>query len=491
MELKKLGLGLASVAVAASLVNADAVKAAETDKAEDPKTEQTAPAEKPEATTPDAGKEEAAKPEADKDNTADKDDQAKPEADANKELAAKKAELLKLIEDNADTLLGYANTFKAQVNNATSMDRLAKLEAGINAAIKGEDPNDAAEDKELTAKKAELMKLVEDNADLLKDKVSSYNERIKSAGDMATLSSLEKDIKAAIDDAMTPDLGDEVSNKKTELIVLVEAQAEKLGEDKVASFKSDIQKATTVKELEEIEAKIKATIVGNQDKPTDPEKKEYTVQYVIKDKDGKVVKVLQTENWTNWDDMEKGSVATANSFVEKYGKWDVEATAEGLTYVFTQKEDKPTDPEKKEYTVKYVIKDKNGKIVKVLQTETWTNWDAMEKGSVMVANAFAEKYGKWDVEATPEGLTYVFMQKEDGDKDSMPWMPLTPAKPIKGDKEDMNKDNMSGKKEDKQAMKKEQKAANKLPQTGATAAGLGLGLVLSAVGSAFAFKKRQ
>ena len=144
-----------------------------------------------------------------------------------------------------------------------------------------------------------------------------------------------------------------------------------------------------------------------------------------------MVKVLQTEPWEDWAAIEQASVVVANEFGKALGfgefKFNVEATDKGLTYYFVQKAVKPevkpdnnAKPEmkpedKKTYKVTYEVRDEKGNVIKVLQTETWEDWAAMEQASVVVANEFGKALGfgefKFNVEATDKGLTYYFIQK--------------------------------------------------------------------------------
>uniref|UniRef100_UPI001FAF3F57 albumin-binding GA domain-containing protein n=1 Tax=Anaerococcus sp. AGMB09787 TaxID=2922869 RepID=UPI001FAF3F57 len=92
------------------------------------------------------------------------------------------------------------------------------------------------------------------------------------------------------------------------------------------------------------------------------ETEEYIVRYVLRDKDGKELKELQTETWTNWEAMEQASVATANTFKETYGNFDVEATDKGLTYVYTEEDKAPYEgsigdiPDNLDYQSEYAEK---------------------------------------------------------------------------------------------------------------------------------------
>ncbi|MGO3019054.1 MAG: hypothetical protein ACTIH2_07890, partial [Anaerococcus sp.] len=159
-----------------------------------------------------------------------------------------------------------------------------------------------------------------------------------------------------------------------------------------------------------------------------PEEKTFYARYELRDEDNKLIELLQSETWNDWDKMEQGSVATANIFADTYGQWNVEAKADGLVYVFTKKDE---TPEEKTFYARYELRDEDGKLIKVLQTETWEQWDKMEQGSVATANIFAETYGNWDVEAYPDGLVYVFTKK-----DETPLTPLEPSTPIVPDEED-------------------------------------------------------
>ncbi|PMB84201.1 hypothetical protein CJ205_03055 [Dolosicoccus paucivorans] len=159
----------------------------------------------------------------------------------------------------------------------------------------------------------------------------------------------------------------------------------------------------------------------------DEKETEYTVVYEVRDEEGHVLEVLQTETWTDWDAMEEASVVVANQFGKDLGfgefKFNVDATPEGLTYYFVKEAEVEESKEaEKEYTVVYEVRDKDGKVIKVLQTETWTDWDAMEEASVVVANQFGKELGfgefKFNVDATPEGLTYYFVDGEQEDASS-------------------------------------------------------------------------
>ncbi|MDO4680174.1 MAG: LPXTG cell wall anchor domain-containing protein [Aerococcus sp.] len=487
MELKKLGLGLASVAVAATLVNNGAVKAAENENVDTtPKVTETA------------------------------------EDQAAKDLAAKKAALIAKL-DSSSLPSGRVYELTQEIKAAKTLDAYKAVEAKVLKELEAVKPEQNT-DKELEAKKAALIAKL-DSSSLPSGRVYELTQEIKAAKTLDAYKAVEAKVLKELE-AVKPEQNTdkELEAKKAALIAKLDSSS--LPSGRVYELTQEIKAAKTMDAFKEVEAKVLKELEAlkpdkddnqDNDKPETPAVKEYTVKYVVKDKDGKEVKVLQTETWNDWKAMEQGSVVVANSYMKEYGNWDVIATAEGLTYVFTQKEETPDTPAVKEYTVKYVVKDKDGKEVKVLQTETWNDWKAMEQGSVVVANSYMKEYGNWDVIATAEGLTYVFTAKEDTpstpDKPETPDKPGTPDKPSTPDnkpgKEDGKEDskeehkghidnktdktNKTDKKENKAKANKKQmkKNAAKLPQTGATAAGLGLGLTLSAVGSVFAFKKRQ
>ncbi|SDI59777.1 LPXTG cell wall anchor domain-containing protein [Dolosicoccus paucivorans] len=154
---------------------------------------------------------------------------------------------------------------------------------------------------------------------------------------------------------------------------------------------------------------------------TETVEEEYYVSYQVRNEAGEVINVLQSETWNDWAAMEEASVVVANQFGEELGfgsyAFNVEATADGLTYYFVQEDEKET-----EYTVVYEVRDEEGHVLEVLQTETWTDWDAMEEASVVVANQFGKDLGfgefKFNVDATPEGLTYYFVDGEQEDASS-------------------------------------------------------------------------
>ena len=156
---------------------------------------------------------------------------------------------------------------------------------------------------------------------------------------------------------------------------------------------------------------------------TEAGEEEYYVNYQVRNEAGEVINVLQSETWTDWAAMEEASVVVANQFGEELGfgsyAFNVDATADGLTYYFVQADEVE---EETEYTVVYEVRDEEGHVLEVLQTETWTDWDAMEEASVVVANQFGKDLGfgefKFNVDATPEGLTYYFVEGEQEDVSS-------------------------------------------------------------------------
>ncbi|MCI5775681.1 MAG: hypothetical protein MR008_04330 [Aerococcus sp.] len=152
------------------------------------------------------------------------------------------------------------------------------------------------------------------------------------------------------------------------------------------------------------------------------EAKEYTAKFVVRDAEGNKT-VLETATFNDWDAAENGSVNIANSFKDEFGEWDVEATDDGFTYVFTAKSADPEgqepETEAKEYTAKFVVRDAEGNET-VLETATFDDWDAAENGSVNIANSFRDEFGEWDVEATDDGFTYVFTAK-DASEDKAPY----------------------------------------------------------------------
>ncbi|MDO4670657.1 MAG: YSIRK-type signal peptide-containing protein, partial [Aerococcus sp.] len=223
MELKKLGLGLASVAVAASLVSAAPVHAAENESAG-------------------AATEETTKP------------------TVSADVLAKRAELNALV-GGSSLPSGTVFEYKEAIEAATTMDELTALEGKINEAIAELGGNTTTPDvnKDVEAKRAELNALV-GGSSLPSGTVFEYKEAIKAAQTMDELTALEGKINEAIAalDGDKEDVDKDVETKKAELKKLVNSS--ELDSRKVYDYVQAIDKAATMDELAKIEKDIKADL---------------------------------------------------------------------------------------------------------------------------------------------------------------------------------------------------------------------------------------
>ena len=69
--------------------------------------------------------------------------------------------------------------------------------------------------------------------------------------------------------------------------------------------------------LQEVSAAEETGKVEDDIETVATEEKSYTVRYELRDKDGNLVELLQTEDgWTDWKAMETSSIATADVFSE-------------------------------------------------------------------------------------------------------------------------------------------------------------------------------
>lgn len=168
------------------------------------------------------------------------------------------------------------------------------------------------------------------------------------------------------------------------------------------------------------------------------EKQIFITHYEVRDENSNVIQTLQTETWDNWVKMEEATAVVANQLGKRLGfieyTFNVEASSKGLTYYFIQKSEvlspecssdtkvspeEITPEEATIYTVTYEIRDGANQVLQVLQTETWTDWAKMEEATIVVANQFGKDLGfgedKFNIDATPEGLTYYFVEGEQED----------------------------------------------------------------------------
>ncbi|SDI59747.1 LPXTG cell wall anchor domain-containing protein [Dolosicoccus paucivorans] len=92
---------------------------------------------------------------------------------------------------------------------------------------------------------------------------------------------------------------------------------------------------------------------------------------------------------------------------------NVAIAEEALEVDFDEEEEEVVE---EEYTVSYEIRNKSGEVIEVLQTEVWSDWDAMEESSVATANQFGEELGfgtnAFNVEGTGDGIVYYFIEEE-------------------------------------------------------------------------------
>ena len=165
------------------------------------------------------------------------------------------------------------------------------------------------------------------------------------------------------------------------------------------------------------------------------EKQIFITHYEVRDENSNVIQTLQTETWDNWVKMEEATAVVANQLGKNLGfneyTFNVEASSKGLTYYFIQKSEvlspecssdtkvspeEITPEEATIYTVTYEIRDGANQVLQVLQTETWTDWAKMEEATIVVANQFGKDLGfgedKFNIDATPEGITYYFLQED-------------------------------------------------------------------------------
>ncbi|MDO4594507.1 MAG: hypothetical protein Q4B52_03930, partial [Tissierellia bacterium] len=156
--------------------------------------------------------------------------------------------------------------------------------------------------------------------------------------------------------------------------------------------------------------------VFNEDKPyydTDQLEQEFYARYELRDEDGNLVKLLQEDKYNSWEDLQALSYATSEAFKDEYVKVGVEASADGITYVYNEKDEEVEEPEVKEFYARYELRDEDGNLVKLLQEDKYNSWEDLDVLSYATSESFKELYNKVGVEATAEGITYVYNEKDE------------------------------------------------------------------------------
>ena len=160
--------------------------------------------------------------------------------------------------------------------------------------------------------------------------------------------------------------------------------------------KEDAQVLIIVKEAEKVD-------IGEE--KADHKKYYFKVKFEDGTKD--LVTILEDDSATDADGLFKDKF---NKDYPDYGLSLDSVDGNKFNYIAKKKfvEERPSE---KKYTVRYEIHDQASKVLEILQDEKWTDWQAMEKSYVIVANQLGKEYGSWNVERSDDGLVYVFIKK--------------------------------------------------------------------------------